>query len=195
MIKSIYKSPKVSLIHQDKVSQTFLATIGLKQGDVLSTILLNIYINDLPRRLLEDSRSPDTASDIPYLDDTKIKNLLFADDLAILPLSKEDLQKRISILQQYSNEWGLKLNLSKTKIMIFNKQRTTTSKFQGIEIVKQYTYLGFTFKPSGKKHQGTENLINKTKKSWFILQRFLYKSEGKTVNTYLNLIDTTIKPY
>ena len=132
MIKSMYKLPKVSLIHQDKVSQTFLATIGLKQGDVLSTILFNIYINDLPWRLLEDSRSPDTASDIPYLDDTKIKNLLFADDLAILPLSKEDLQKRISILQQYSNEWGLKLNLSKTKIMIFNKQRTTISKFQGI---------------------------------------------------------------
>ena len=104
MIKSMYKLPKVSLIHQDKVSQTFLATIGLKQGDVLSTILFKIYINDLPWRLLEDSRSPDTASDIPYLDDTKIKNLLFADDLAILPLSKEDLQKRISILQQYSNE-------------------------------------------------------------------------------------------
>ena len=60
--------------------------------------------------------------------------------------------------------------------------------------MKQYTYLGFKFIPSGKKHLGIENLINKAKKSWFILQRFLYKSEGKTVNTYLNLIDTTIKP-
>ena len=29
-----------------------------------------------------------------------------------------------------------------------------------------------------KKHQGIENLINKAKTSWFILQRFLYKSEG-----------------
>ena len=156
VIKSMCISPKVSLIHQNKISQIFLTTIGLKQGDVLSTILFNIYINDLPWRLLEDSRSPDTASDIPYLDDTKIKNLLFADDLAILPLSKEDLQKRISILQQYSNEWGLESNLSKTKIMIFNKQGATIRKFkfyfqgQEIEIVKQYTYLGFTFIPSGK---------------------------------------------
>ena len=75
---------------------------------------------------------------------SKINNLLFADDLAIFSLSKEDLQKRIAILQQYSNEWGLELNLSKTKIMIFNKQG------QEIEIVKQYTYLGFTFIPSGK---------------------------------------------
>ena len=93
------------------------------------------------------------------------------------------MQKRISILQQCSYEWKLELNLSKTKI-IFNKQGATTRKskfyfqWQEIEIVKQYTYLGFTFIPSGKKHQRIENLINKAQKSWFILQRFLQKSEG-----------------
>ena len=42
IIKSMYKSRKVSLIHQDKICQTFLTTIGLKQGDVLSKILFNI---------------------------------------------------------------------------------------------------------------------------------------------------------
>ena len=83
IIKSMYKSPKVSLIHEDKISQIFLTTIGLKQGDVLGTTLFNIYINDLPRRLLENSRSPDTANDMPYLNDTKINNLLFPDDLVI----------------------------------------------------------------------------------------------------------------
>ena len=187
-------------MHEDKISQTFHTTIGLKQGDVLSLILFNIYINDSPRQLLENSRFPDTINDIPYLNETKINNLLFASDLPIFLLSKEDLQKQISILEQYSNEWGLELNLSKTKIVIFSKQGATIRKFkfcfhgQEIEIVKQYTCIGFIFILSGKKHQGIENLINKAKKSWFILQRFLYKSEGKTVNTYLNLIDTTIKP-
>ena len=132
----MYKSPKVSLIHHSKISQTFQ-------------------------------------------DATKINNVLFADDLAIFPLSKEDLQKRILILEQYSNEWGLELNLSKTKIVIFSKQGATIRKFkfcfhgQEIEIVKQYTCIGFIFILSGKKHQGIENLINKAKKSWFILQRFL----------------------
>ena len=68
----------------------------------------------MPGRLLENSQSSDTINDIPYLDDS-----LLADNLAIFSLSKEDLQKRISILEQYSNEWGLELNLSNTKIMIF----------------------------------------------------------------------------
>ena len=49
-IKSMYKSPKISLIHQDEISTTFLKTIDLKQGDVLSTILFNIYKTDLPVR-------------------------------------------------------------------------------------------------------------------------------------------------
>ena len=46
--------------------------------------------------------------------------------------------------------------------MIFNKQESTVKKhkfyFQGkqIEIVQQYTYLRFTFIPSGKKHKGIE---------------------------------------
>ena len=110
---------------------------------------------DLPMWLLENSRSPDAINDIPYLDDTKINNLLFADDLVIFPLPKEELQKWISILEQYSHEWGIELYLNKTKIMAFNKQGATISKFkfylqvQEIEIIKQYTYLGFTFKPSG----------------------------------------------
>ena len=74
---------KESLIRQDKISQTFPTTIGLKQGDVTSTILFSNYISDLPGLLLEDSRSSDTINDTPYLYDTKINNLMFSDDLAI----------------------------------------------------------------------------------------------------------------
>ena len=125
----MYKLSEASLIHQDKISQTFLTTIGLKQGDVLSIILFNIHINELPGQFLEDSRSSDNINDIQYLNDTKINNLLFVDDLVIFSLSKEDLQKRISILGQDSNKWGLELNLSRTKIMIFSKQGTTKRKF------------------------------------------------------------------
>ena len=53
-------------------------------------------------------------------------------------------------------------------------------------------YIHTTLKK--KKHQEIKDLINKAKISWFILQRILYDSKGKTVNTHLNRIDTTIKP-
>ena len=88
----MYKFLKVSFIHQDKISQTFLTSRGLKQGDVLSTILFNIYINDWSRPLLGNNQSPDAIKDIPYLGDNKIYNLLFADDLATFSLSREEYQ-------------------------------------------------------------------------------------------------------
>ena len=79
------------------------------------------------------------------------------------------------MLEQYGNDWGLELNLSKTKIMIFNKQGATIRKFnlyfqgQEIKVVKQYTYLGFTFIPSRKKHQGIKNLKKKRKSYGFYI--------------------------
>ena len=50
----------------------------------------------------------------------------------------------------------IRVKSKQNKIMISNKQGATTRNFkfyiqgQEIEIVKQYTYLGFTFIPSGK---------------------------------------------
>ena len=61
-----------------------------------------------------------------------------------------------------------------TKIIIFNKQGANIKKFKfyyrdkEIEITKQYTYLGFTFTPSGKKEVGIDNLINKARKVFFL---------------------------
>lgn len=71
-----------------------------------------------------------------YPEDTNINNFLFTDDLAIFSLSKKTLQNIISMLEQYSNKSGLELNLSKTKIIIFNKEAATVRKFyfQGQEI-------------------------------------------------------------
>ena len=63
--------------------------------------------------------------------------------------------------------------------MIFNKQGSVMKKHQlfyknkPVEIVKQYTYVGFTFVPSGRKQVGIDNLINKGKKLGFQFKRWL----------------------
>ena len=63
-------------MHQDTVSQTVARNIGSEARGVLNTILLNIYLNDMPGRLLEGSRFCDTINDTPYLDDTKNRQLI-----------------------------------------------------------------------------------------------------------------------
>lgn len=60
---------------------------------MLSTILFNIYINDLAEQLRGASRSSDTLNEIRYVNEVKINILLFVDNLPIFSLSKENLKE------------------------------------------------------------------------------------------------------
>ena len=85
--------------------------------------------------------------------------LLFADDTVVLARSAQGLKVKIRILQNYFDSLGLKVNLRKTKIMVFRKggraEQSLKFLFNGkvIEIVNEYAYLGviFTTVPSFTK--------------------------------------------
>ena len=47
--------------------------------------------------------------------------LLYADDLVLISHSKNGWQKQLNILNEYCTEWCLSVNISKTKVIIFNK--------------------------------------------------------------------------
>ena len=47
--------------------------------------------------------------------------LLYADDTIILAETEQDLQKGLNGLFEYCNQWQLKVNVEKTKIVIFSR--------------------------------------------------------------------------
>ena len=47
--------------------------------------------------------------------------LMYADDLVLMSVSKEGLQKCLDDLQIYCNKWKLKVNTKTTKILILSK--------------------------------------------------------------------------
>ena len=84
--------------------------------------------------------------------------MLFADDVSqmffpVFSLSQQGLHQKIVALEKYCQDWALAVNITKTKFIIFNKQRALVKKFKiyfrekKIETVKQYVYLDFTFIP------------------------------------------------
>ena len=97
-----------------KHTDFFQQSRGVRQGCSSSPTLFNI--NQLARTL-EQSAAPGIT-----LVDTEIKCLLFADDLVLLSPTKEGLQQHLDLLHSSSQTWALTVNLSKTKIMIFEKR-------------------------------------------------------------------------
>ena len=87
-----------------------------------------------------------------------------ADDLAIFSLTKNELQQKLDSLEKYCRQYDLRLNLKKTKVITLNKESIKYKFYyrgKEIEIASRYTYLGFTFVPSGKKYVGIENVLQR----------------------------------
>ena len=80
--------------------------------------------------------------------------LLYADDAVIFfsksPVHLQDILKK---LYEYSQTWGLQVNTSKTKIMIFEKGRPTSTEFYYnntlLETVENFKYQGVKFYKNG----------------------------------------------
>jgi len=191
VIENLYSKTLVSVKLSDGMTSYFSTNTGVKQGCVLSPALFNIYVNDIPEIFTDDCEPP-------LINNNKIGCLMFADDIAILSTSPIGLQLALTKLHNYCNEWNLKLNTKKTKIMIFNKggRKILTHKFyignEDIEIVSQFCYLGVTMMASGLFNVNCVRLREKaTKASYKIKKVFL---ERPDVKTGIKCFESMVKP-
>lgn len=109
----------------------------------MSQTLFNIYIDQLAK-LLENS--PALGLD---LEGKEVKCLFYADDLLLLSQTEQGMQEYLDILHDYCVNWAFRVNLDKTKTIIFQKKaRSQSRKYQFIlgettlSHTVEYTYLG-----------------------------------------------------
>ena len=97
------------------ITDLFSTHIGLRQGDVTSSINFLFFLNDLADYLLERGAE---GLEIGHL---YLLILLYADDLCIFDKTARGLQMKINIFATYCEKWGLIVNIDKSKIMFFRK--------------------------------------------------------------------------
>ena len=85
---------------------------------------------------------------IILIDATELKVLMYADDVLILGDTVLELQRKIKVLELFCRKWGMRVNHSKTKVVVFRKGGKLASKEkfyycgQLIEMATYYKYLG-----------------------------------------------------
>lgn len=105
-----------------------------------------LFVNDITENINTDLEGIFTINEI------KIFLLLFADDQVLFAKSPETLQQMLTDVENYCQAWGLKINTSKTKAMIFENGRSTFNFYiygTAIEVVESFKYLGLTFYKNG----------------------------------------------
>jgi hypothetical protein len=139
-VKSMYSQVKLNIKYNKHTSNTIYSKSGLKQGDSLSSLLCLFFINDIIDNINNNLEG------IIHIDEMPLFSVFFADDAILFSYKPESLQSMLTDVENYSNEFNLRLNVNKTKIMIFEKGRKSTYNFflynTKIEIVESFKYLG-----------------------------------------------------
>ena len=78
-----------------------------------------------------------------------INNFRYSDDTTLMAESKEELKSLLMKVKEESEKVGLKLNIQKTKIMASGPITSWQIDGETMEIVTNFTFLGFKFTADG----------------------------------------------
>jgi hypothetical protein len=162
-LKAMYETVSYKIKLKDGYLDPIKSNLGLKQGCPLSPMMFNLYIDDI-KDIFDEQCDPVTITD------TKISHFLYADDLVLVSLSPEGLQRSLDKISNYAITKSLTISIKKSKSMIFNTGgRLIKTKFyingEALEPVKSFCYLGFQVVPSGIVTHAKEVLNDKAKKA------------------------------
>ena len=183
VIFNLYENSKSCVKKDGFISPSFKNDLGVRQGDNLSPLLFALYLNDFKRFLsmrfnglkLNENLVTEFLSYEDVVVYLKLYVLLYADDTIILSESPKELQKALDALNDYCKVWDLKVNISKTNIVIFSRGKITVYpifKFgdQDISVVENYTYLGTIMNYNGKYSKAIEKQISQASRASFSLR-------------------------
>jgi hypothetical protein len=128
---------------------------GVPQGSVLGPLLFLVYINDIT-------------------DDLESDCFIFADDTSLFEIVKKNIHRATDLLNRdldrinsWCNKWLIRINVSKTKCMLFSRKRQPTAALpmylnnQVIESVNVHKHLGMILSKSLDWHDHISYICGK----------------------------------
>ena len=169
MIEALYTGIMANVSVGGEVSESFSVTNGgVTQGCVLAPTLFSIFLSamlDEAFRVMGDGayiqsrQSADLFNVAHFRAKTKttrilIRELLFADDSALVAHSAEEMHKMVDAFSNASKKFGLKINIKKTEVLYQpNSTRIREDDIMvdgnGLNSVLEFTYLGSTISSNG----------------------------------------------
>ncbi|VDP49141.1 unnamed protein product [Heligmosomoides polygyrus] len=127
-------------------------TVGMHQGSALSPFLFVLTLDCI----------------VNHLEEGPLRTILYADDIALVPNSREELEEKVQLWQGTLAGDGLLLNVRKTKF-ISSEQCTEPildCKGEVIEKVEQFRYLGSDLSEEGSVDQAVKGRISAAWLKW-----------------------------
>ena len=195
VIQSMFRNATSRVKWGGHHGEIFENMYGVLQGGVLSPNLFKLFLEDIPDYL-------DTGKGV-HIGGMKIPYLLYADDLVFMSESPSGLQNLIRGLENFCTQWHMVVNLTKTKVVVFNERFANgdNSSFyfnkKKIPVSNFYNYLGVIFSNANDRfYDNYENKRGKALRAIYAARNLAHGVIGPDISPTIlfKIFDTQIQP-
>jgi hypothetical protein len=211
LVMSLHDGMEASIRVDNTFSPRFPVSNGVRQGDcsspALFVLFFHLVILDFESRAKERNlsvsfvwsenkeRSRRTNDDMSF---SEILSLAFADDVTILAASRSALTEALRLFQETISNWGLSLNIPKTKAMMFGSDDVLPEPIEinggQIEYVKSFKYLGTTLSSNCKSSDEVTCRIAKAAAAFGALSQSIFRERRLSTTAKVQAYKSIVLP-
>ena len=195
-VKSMYEDVKARVRVGGDLTEAFMCSRGLKQGDSCSPVLFSLLINELANEIVQKGKHGITLSP----DILQILIMLFADDVVLLSNTIVGLQQQLNVLRDTAKRLRLVVNFEKSQVVIFRKGGYIAARekwfYDGtkLKIVNHYKYLGIIFSTALTFSYALKDMSDRARKGVLGILRLLWRLGEQCPKLFFKLFDCQIQP-
>lgn len=158
------------------------------RGCILSPFLFLVTLDNVVSRT-----NAEAPTGVHFTMDSKLDDLDYADDIVFMSNTLEGIRKKLERLQHNAKKVGLKINVSKTKLMRIRTNNTQPLSINGVAIedVEEFCYLGAIITKTRGTDADIQNRINKARNAYFALNK-IWWSNSMSTNLKLRIFDACV---
>ena len=186
VIRNSYEGMTCRVVHGQQLTDAFQVKTGVRQGCLLSPFLFLLAIDWVMKTSTHQKRNG-----IQWTLWDQLEDLDFADDLALLSHTQQQMQEKTSIVAATSARIGLNIHKGKSKVLKVNATNAAPIMLEdeAIEEVDSFIYLGSTVDKQGgtdadvKRRVGNARAAFQQLKNVWVSKHLSNKLKIRTFNT------------
>lgn len=207
IIKIMHEETFAAVKTENEISDNFQVCTGVKQGCVMAPALFLLYMHAITQITIDrcdagvnihfrsdlDMFSRRNLKAKSKIERKNIQDLMFADDAALIAETPEDLQHLLNTFVDVANQFGLKVNVDKTKCMFINCSSSNIYiDSTALGTVNVFKYLGNNIASDGSCDKEIDHRISAAARAFGSLYHRVWKSHELPIKTKIRVYETVV---
>ncbi|VDO90887.1 unnamed protein product [Schistosoma margrebowiei] len=188
IIRNSYDGLQCKVVHGGQLTDAFQVRTGVRQACLLSAFLFLLVVDWIMRTLTSEGKHG-----IQWTAQNQSDDLNFADELALLSHTHDQMQMKTASVAAVSASVGLSIHKGKTKVLKYKAENSNPITLDGetLEDVESFTYLRSIIDEQGGSDADVKARIGKTGVAF--QQLSIWNSKQLSTNIKVRIFNRNVK--